>query len=153
MHHMAGQWIPPNERSKFVSAYLGSSMGIAMNYPIFGFIISWSSWEWVFHYCGLFGTIWFIGWCYFVYDTPAKHPRISNDERAYIEKSLGTTKYSTNEKTPWFEILTSKPVWLNVVAQWGGIWGLFTLMTHAPTYFKYIHGWNITMVSNNCYII
>ncbi|XP_017767924.1 PREDICTED: sialin-like, partial [Nicrophorus vespilloides] len=44
---------------------------------------------------------------------------------------------------PWRSILSSWPVWLNILAQWGGIWGLFTAMTHAPTYFKVIHGWNI----------
>lgn len=47
---------------------------------------------------------------------------------------------------PWRALLTSVPVWTNVLAQWGGIWGLFTLMTHAPTYFKMIHGWNIKAV-------
>lgn len=31
-------------------------------------------------------------------------------------------------------------------AQWGGIWGLFTLMTQAPTYLKHIHGWDIRSV-------
>lgn len=146
MHHMTAQWIPPNERSKFVTAYLGSSVGIAAFYPFFGYVIAWSSWEWVFHFCGLFGTIWYLGWLYFVYDTPAKHPRISNEERSYIEKSLGTSvQIHKNMKTPWKEILQSRPVWMNVIAQWGGIWGLFTLMTQAPTYFKIIHGWNIKM--------
>ena len=47
--------------------------------------------------------------------------------------------------TPWKQIICSRPVWLNVVGQWGGIWGLFTLMTQAPTYFKIVHGWNIGM--------
>lgn len=32
-----------------------------------------------------------------------------------------------------------------VVAQWGGLWGLLTLMAQAPTYFKIIHGWNMQM--------
>lgn len=84
--------------------------------------------------------------CYFVYDTPAKHPRIAYEERQYIEKSLGTTVQRKNYPTPWKEILTSRIVWMIAIAQWGGIWGLFTLMTQAPTYFKYIHGWDIKMV-------
>jgi hypothetical protein len=50
--------------------------------------------------------------------------------------------------TPWKEVLLSRPVWMNILAQWGNIWGLFTLMTQAPTYFKHIHGWDIKMVSN-----
>lgn len=65
-HHLTGQWIPPNERSKFVSSYLGSSIGTAIAYPFFGFIIKATSWEWVFHSCGIAGIIWYILWRYFV---------------------------------------------------------------------------------------
>lgn len=42
-------------------------------------------------------------------------------------------------------IVTSRPIWIMVIAQWGGIWGLFTILTQAPTYFKLIHGWGIQM--------
>lgn len=34
---------------------------------------------------------------------------------------------------------------MNTIAQWGGIWGLFTLLAQAPTYFRFIHGWGIEM--------
>lgn len=148
MHNMTALWIPPNERSKFVTAYMGSSVGIALCYPMFGYIISWTSWEMVFHACGIIGILWYLGWHFLVFDTPAKHPRIDPEEREYIEKSLGTSVQKTTDvkmKTPWREILTDRAVWMTVAAQWGGIWGLFTMMTQAPTYFKYIHGWNIKM--------
>uniref|UniRef100_A0A1S4H6N8 Major facilitator superfamily (MFS) profile domain-containing protein n=1 Tax=Anopheles gambiae TaxID=7165 RepID=A0A1S4H6N8_ANOGA len=153
MHHMAGQWIPPNERSKFVTAYLGSSVGVALNFPLFGFIISWTSWEYVYHFCGIFGTVWYVAWLYFVYDSPAEHPRIHANERKYIESSLGITAQSTARReqqqqeqgTPWRKIILSRAMWMTIIAQWGGIWGLFTLMTQAPTYFNNVHGWNIEM--------
>jgi hypothetical protein len=48
-------------------------------------------------------------------------------------------------KVPWMAIITSKAVWINTLAQWGGIWGLFTLVVQAPTYFRFIHGWGIEM--------
>ncbi|XP_037717338.1 sialin [Drosophila subpulchrella] len=143
MHVLTAKWIPPNERSKFVSAYLGSSVGVALFYPIFGYIIDWTRWEWVYYVCGVVGTLWFIAWQFLVFDSPAQHPRITDSERKYIEKSLGASSQGTKGPTPWKAIATSRPVWLNVVAQWGGIWGLFTLMTHAPTYFRLIHHWNI----------
>uniref|UniRef100_A0A182P9F4 Major facilitator superfamily (MFS) profile domain-containing protein n=1 Tax=Anopheles epiroticus TaxID=199890 RepID=A0A182P9F4_9DIPT len=152
MHHMAGQWIPPNERSKFVTAYLGSSVGVALNFPLFGFIISWTSWEYVYHFCGIFGTVWYVAWLYFVYDSPAEHPRIHPNERKFIESSLGITAQSAERRehrqeqgTPWRRIILSRPMWITIIAQWGGIWGLFTLMTQAPTYFNNVHGWNIEM--------
>ncbi|XP_073845391.1 sialin-like [Musca autumnalis] len=146
MHVMTAKWIPPNERSKFVTAYLGSSVGVAVFYPLFGYIMHWSSWMWVYHFCGIVGTVWWLGWLFLVYDSPAQHPRISEAELRYIEKSLGSSVQSTAAAalgTPWKSILLSRPVWMNVIAQWGVIWGMFTLMTQAPTYFSVIHNWNI----------
>lgn len=152
MHVLTAKWIPPNERSKFVTAYLGSSVGIALFYPLFGYMMHWASWEWVYHVCGMLGTLWWLGWVIFVYDSPSEHPRISETELRYIEKSLGSSVQTTDAQmqgTPWQAILTSRPVWMNVIAQWGGIWGLFTLMTQAPTYFRVVHNWNIRAVRTN----
>lgn len=145
---MTARWIPPNERSNFVTAYLGSSVGVAVFYPIFGFVLSVSSWEWVFHLCGIVGTVWYVAWYFLVFDSPATHPRISMEERRYIELSLGDTVQKVGyhvSPTPWKAILRSAPVWVISVAQFGGVWGLFTLMTQAPTYFRTIHGWNVGM--------
>ncbi|XP_063910758.1 sialin [Zophobas morio] len=143
MHNMTARWIPPNERSKFVTAYLGSSIGAALTYPVCGFIIHKWGWEWVFYTSGVVGTVWFAAWWFLVYDSPAKHPRISPEEKEYILESLGQSYTKQKAPVPWKSIIFSVPVWMNILAQWGGIWGFFTLMTHAPTYFKFIHGWNI----------
>lgn len=43
-------------------------------------------------------------------------------------------------------ILRSWAVWVNLIAQFGGIWGLFLTMTQAPTYFHAIHGWGIEKI-------
>lgn len=97
MHNIVGKWIPPNERSTFVSSYMGSSFGIGIFYPIFGLIIEYISWEWVFHTCAIMGTIWFIAWQFYVYDTPALHPRIDPAEKMLIENSLSTTVDNKND--------------------------------------------------------
>lgn len=97
MHNLVGKWIPPNERSTFVSSYMGSSFGVGIFYPIFGLIIEYISWEWVFHTCAIMGTIWFIAWQYYVYDSPAEHPRIDPDEKQFIEASLSTTVDDKND--------------------------------------------------------
>lgn len=55
-------------------------------------------------------------------------------------------KYNLQRIIPWKSILTSWPVWVNIIGQIGGIWGLFTIMTQAPTYFRVIHGWNIQTI-------
>lgn len=89
MNGIISQWIPPNERSRFMSAYMGGSVGIALFYPIFGFITTISSWEWIFHFSTVMVIIWFIIWQYCVYDSPAQHPRIDLSELNYITETIG----------------------------------------------------------------
>lgn len=109
--------------------------------------MSYWSWEPVFYLSALLGTIWYAAWLYYVYDTPAQHPRIDPMELIYIQNALGDTlhKEDENVRIPWSAILRSKPVWINIFSQFGGIWFLFTLMAQAPTYFKTILGWNVQM--------
>jgi len=38
---------------------------------------------------GALGVVWSIMWLFLVFDTPAKHPRIEDKERQYIEHSQG----------------------------------------------------------------
>ncbi|XP_065162251.1 sialin-like [Atheta coriaria] len=97
MHNMTARWIPPNERSKFVTAYLGSSLGAGLTFPMCGYIIANYGWELVFHVCGIIGCVWYVFWHLLVFDTPAEHPRISNSEKEFIQKSLGRS-VSTEKK-------------------------------------------------------
>lgn len=40
---------------------------------------------------------------------------------------------------PWKRILTSRPVLINAITQWGMNGAIFTLLTFTPMYLKYIH--------------
>lgn len=143
MHDMTAKWIPSTERSRFVSAYLGSSVGAAITYPLCATVANAFGWEAAFHVTSILGVIWYCFWFFFVYDSPQIHPRISEDEKNYILENISGSVDEKETKVPWKEIFTSGPVWITVLAQWGGAWGFLTLMTQAPTYFNFIHGWNI----------
>jgi len=39
---------------------------------------------------GAVGIAWAVAWFFLIYNSPAAHPRISVEEREYIEKSLNT---------------------------------------------------------------
>lgn len=84
----------------------GSTLGAGFTLPICGFIIDTFSWEYVFYITGLLGFIWSILWFLLVFETPAEHPRITPEERWYIESNLGLkpsksstgNNYSSEEK-------------------------------------------------------
>jgi len=59
--------------------------------PICGFLIASLGWESVFYVTGAIGIIWSVAWFLLVFDSPSQHPRISTEERRYIEDSIGTT--------------------------------------------------------------
>lgn len=56
-----------------------------------GYLIGAFGWESVFYVSGALGLLWMICWKILVFDTPAKHPTISNKEKSYIENYIGKT--------------------------------------------------------------
>lgn len=59
--------------------------------PMCGFLIDSLGWESVFYVTAVIGIIWSVAWFLLVFDSPSQHPRISVEERRYIEDSIGTT--------------------------------------------------------------
>lgn len=97
MHHLAAQWIPPDERSKFVTSYLGSSVGLAICYPLFGYCLGIMPWQSVFYLSGLAGLVWCVFWYFLAFDSPSLHPRIDPLEELYIRKSLDGAIHNTRK--------------------------------------------------------
>lgn len=67
---------------------LGSNFGTVISLPLSGWLCSlelWGGWPLSFYLFGSLGMIWYAFWLILVYDTPAKHPRIDPQEKAYIE--------------------------------------------------------------------
>jgi ACS family sodium-dependent inorganic phosphate cotransporter len=57
--------------------------------PVCGFLIASLGWESVFYVTGVVGLAWSVVWFFVVFDSPAQHPRISQEERRYIESAIG----------------------------------------------------------------
>ncbi|XP_055854515.1 sialin [Episyrphus balteatus] len=144
IHPVAAVWIPPMDRSKFMSNMMASSLGAAITMPICGFFISSFGWASVFYLTGAVGLIWSICWFLFVFDTPATHPRISPEERREIEEAIGS---STSKKrpshVPWGQLLTSSAVWAIIITHGLSVFGFFTVINQLPTYMHDILNFNI----------
>ncbi|CAH1997698.1 unnamed protein product [Acanthoscelides obtectus] len=142
--NLLGQWVPPSERSRAGAiSYAGCPFGIIFTMPATGFIAaSTLGWPWSFYFLGTLGYIWISVWYFLGASCPAEHPKITNEEKQYIQRSLNATP---DEKggTPWRSVLTSLPVWAFVVAMIGENWGYATLLTEIPTYIDKIMGVNI----------
>ena len=56
--------------------------------PASGYLCDYVGWESVFYVFGAIGIVWFIFWCFLVFDGPDVHPRISEEEKAFIQVIL-----------------------------------------------------------------
>lgn len=77
---------------EFVSS-AGAPFGTIVALPLTG-LISASEWGWPvsFYLFGIVGLFWTVWWCFAGYDNPSEHPTISEQEKYYVESSLGHLK-------------------------------------------------------------
>ncbi|XP_049876102.1 sialin [Pectinophora gossypiella] len=141
---MASKWIPPMDRSKFMSNMMASSLGAAMTMPICGFLIAHFGWESAFYFTGIIGVMWSVAWFAVVYDTPAQHPRISDTERNFLMKALPQDSGNKgHQPVPWRQMLSSPPVWALIITHGASVFGYFTVVNQLPTYIESILHYNI----------
>lgn len=141
---MTAQWIPPMERSKFMANMMASSLGAALTLPISGFLIVAWGWESVFYVTGIIGVLWSALWFVLIYDSPGQHPRITIEERKFIEEAIGNTSNKGKAlAVPWRSLLTSLPVWSIIITHGCSVFGYFTVVNQLPTFTKYILHYNI----------
>lgn len=137
MQPIASKWIPPKDRTKFVSNMMASSLGAAVTLPICAYLLSVFPWDSVFYVTGFLGLAWAVSWYFLMYDSPSQHPRITKREREYLEASIGSS--STQRKAypvPWRQVLRSMPVWAIVVTHGASVFCFFTFLNQMPTYMK-----------------
>ncbi|KYQ56878.1 Vesicular glutamate transporter 2, partial [Trachymyrmex zeteki] len=145
MYAVIGHWIPPVERSRFMSSFQGFSIGIGLTYPLCAFIIAHFGWRIVFYTTGTIGLVWCIFWYLCAFDTPALHPRISKPELRYIQECVRTQVIGADEDlpVPWKSILTSLPAWAIGITTFGRIWVHYVFIIPGPMYMKTVLGFSI----------
>uniref|UniRef100_A0A8C6G0E7 Solute carrier family 17 member 8 n=1 Tax=Moschus moschiferus TaxID=68415 RepID=A0A8C6G0E7_MOSMO len=89
-HGMWSKWAPPLERSRLATtSFCGSYAGAVIAMPLAGVLVQYIGWASVFYIYGILGIIWYVFWLLQAYECPAAHPSISQEERTYIETSIG----------------------------------------------------------------
>nr|KAG5687655.1 hypothetical protein BaRGS_027547 [Batillaria attramentaria] len=143
MNVLWANWAPPLENSKLGGlAYSGSQVGNVITFPLAGLLCEYGfdgGWPSIFYVLGVLGLLWFVGWTFIVFDSPAEHPRISPEERDYITTSLKGKMAATrgaNSRVPWCTLLKSPAVWGIIITHTCSNFGTYTFLTNIPTYMK-----------------
>ncbi|XP_064480257.1 putative inorganic phosphate cotransporter [Ornithodoros turicata] len=138
MHCMIAHWTPIATRSRVIAiVQAGADVGAIVALLASGalaesdFLGGWPS---VFYVFGSIGVMWFVAWCFLVYDTPQSHPRISQGELNFILAGQGLEKAQLRQPTPWYSLLTSCAVISGVLSHFGFNWIHYIYLSEMPTY-------------------
>lgn len=86
----ASQWFPKAERALAIGIFnAGANVGAIVTPLLVSFLVAGLllDWRWAFLVTGVFNLVWLAAWWRF-YRKPAEHPRISAEERAYIDAEV-----------------------------------------------------------------
>lgn len=150
-HGIWSKWAPPLERSRLATtSFCGSYAGAVIAMPLAGILVQYTGWSSVFYVYGSFGIVWYFFWILVSYESPAKHPTITEEERTYIEESIGESANLMGAlekfKTPWRKFFTSMPVYAIIVANFCRSWTFYLLLISQPAYFEEVFGFEISKV-------
>ena len=91
------EWFPAHERGLAGGVFnIGASAGSMLAPPLVTWAILSYNWQMAFVVTGGLGLLWVVVWLIF-YDSPATHPSLSPDERAYI--AAGQEKHLRGDAT------------------------------------------------------
>merc|ERR1711874_757821 len=87
----------------------------------------------------------YIVWLWLSFEKPSKHPSISDEEKLYIEESLGDShdRSPTVMTIPWIKMMTSPAVWAIMVANFAKTWTFTLYVIALPKYFKEVFEMNV----------
>ncbi|XP_043588745.1 putative inorganic phosphate cotransporter isoform X1 [Bombus pyrosoma] len=136
LHTLLSKWAPMDERGRistfvYAGGWIGNVLCLWSTGQLSASRLGWPSCYYVWGCIAIASSIlfFFIG-----KESPAEHPSIPQDEKEYIENSLGMIETEEKLPTPWIKILTSIPMWALLVTQSAHTWGFWMLLTKIPSY-------------------
>ncbi|XP_076628231.1 sialin isoform X1 [Colletes latitarsis] len=143
LHAMIARWVPPSEKGMFVWTMQGGPFGTVVTFTICGQIISAYGWKAAYYVTTVLILIFYALWVYLVYDTPDRHPAITEKEKVYIKEQIGTSVSKQKVKLPVKAVLTSVPFLVLLWAHFANMWGIYFIATNGPKYTLEVLGFNM----------
>ena len=144
--HLVSRWSPKNERSMMAALSVsGSSFGNMATQPIIGYLCTldlWNGWPLGFYCNGLLAIIWYVAWCLTVFDSPDKHPRISESEKQFIKQNSQVDE-TKSHVIPWKGIFTSLPFYGILIANFCSVFINYGLMSFLPQFLSNVLNFDI----------
>lgn len=142
------EWFPKKERALATGIFnSGTNIGAIVAPLTVPLIAEVWGWKWAFIITGLIGFIWLVLW-WMIYDSPAKHKKLSKAEYDYIHSDEPETVVEENpEPVSWLKLLTFKQTWAFAIGKFltDPVWWFYLFWT--PAFLKAEYGMTGTQVA------
>jgi ACS family sodium-dependent inorganic phosphate cotransporter len=140
--NLLARWVTPGGRARAVSfVSSGATVGALIALLSTGWIVSTYGWQMAFYSFGVIGLVWAIAWYFLAYDSPAEHPRISDQELDLLKGAVVAEK--GNNKIPWTKLFSHASIWALIISGFCVNWSLYVFLAWLPSYFYDSHGLSI----------
>lgn len=132
------EWFPNKERGRANSLWqLGSVVAGLIIGPICGYILTITTWKWLFILEGIPAIIWAFVWLALVPDKPENAKFLSEEERKYLNDSFEEDKKNIKPTSSnWKQVLSSPIVWALIIADFLLNMGAYGIGLWMPTVIK-----------------
>ena len=140
------EWFPKRERALATGIFnSGSNIGAVAAPLLVPWIALTYGWRWAFLGTGALGFVWLIFWLAF-YRKPAEHPRLSPQERAYIESEAESDPPGGAIKIPWVRLLSLRQTWAFALGKFltDPVWWFY--LSWLPKFLNHRHGLNLSKI-------
>lgn len=144
LYSTLGRWSGSDERATIMSfSFAAMPLAAALNYPITSALCEADGgWPNVFYWQGGVAAIWLILFVTLSHDNPQTHPRISAEERAYLQYHSPDSGQKVGLcAVPWSLMLSSRAVRALIATHFCSAWGFYLANNNMPSYaaevFKY----------------
>ena len=139
-------WFPAWERSKANGAwFVGLQASLLVGIPLVTWVVASFGWRASFVCLAVLNIIPVFACLALVYDTIAQHPRVSKEEKEYIESAKAGQEHSHGTVTS-YRFLFKRVFWLAAIVYGMNLAGFWGLLSWLPTYLRITHGfsWRMT---------
>ena len=136
-------WFPRQERALATGVFnSGSNVGAIVAPLLVPFIAARLGWRPVFLVTGVLDLVWLAAWLYY-YRRPSDHPKLSVEERAYIES--GQTDNPTGHVS-YSELIGARQAWAFILGKFmtDPVWWFYLFWV--PGFLNQTYGLNITQL-------
>ena len=144
---VAAEWLPARERGIAVGIYdSGSSIGAIVAPPLVAGVAAAFGWRYAFMASGILGFLWLILWL-IVYWPLVRHPAVTEEERALIERGRQTPSTSRRQgAAKWFSLLKQSNVWGVAIGRafTDPIWWFYVFWL--PQYLSDVRGFSLKQI-------